>query len=125
MIINASELHAFKTIKLLVKLIKKQTLSEVFSTIIADSDLNYIMKKRNRGLYVKISRQSFDINSLKCRVLGMLKMALNYDNYFIEDVRTMKGANINKFCHTFLNLYIIGNQELVTRCVCVCVCVCV
>ena len=73
LIINASELHAFKTFKTLVKLIKKQTLSEVLSTIIADSDLNEIMKKRNRGLYVKIIRQRFHSNSMKCRVLGMLK----------------------------------------------------
>ena len=45
----------------------------------------------------------------------MLKMALNYKNRFIEDVRTMKEANIKECCHTFLNLYIIGNQELLDR----------
>ena len=45
----------------------------------------------------------------------MLKMALNYNNYFFEDVRTMKEANIKEFCHTFLNLYIIGNQDLLDR----------
>ena len=115
LISNASELHAFEIFKLLVKLIKKQPLSEVFSTIIADSDLNDIMKKRNRGQFVKISRQRFDSNSLKCRVLGMLKMALNFNNSFIEDVRTIKEANIQEFCHTFLNLYITGNQYLLDR----------
>ena len=73
------------------------------------------MKKRNRGQSVKISRQRFDSNSLKCRVLGMLKMALNYNNSFIEDVRTIKEANIQEFCHTFLNLYITGNQDLLDR----------
>ena len=96
LISKASELHAFGIFKWIVKLIKKQTLSEVFSTIIADSDLNEIKKKRNLGLYVKISRQRFNSNSLKCRVLGMLKMALNYNNRFIEDVRTMEEANIKK-----------------------------
>ena len=55
------------------------------------------MKKRNRG------------------VLGMLKMALNYNNRFIEDVRTMKEANIKEFSHTFLNLFIIGNKDLLDR----------
>ena len=59
------------------------------------------MKKRNRGLYVKISRQRFDSNSLKCRVLGLLKMALNDNNCFTEDVRTMNEATIKEFCHTF------------------------
>ena len=114
MISNVSELHVFEIFKLLVKLIKKQTLSE-FSTIIADSDLNEIMKKRNRGLNVKICRQRFDSNSLKCSVHGILKMALNYNNRFIEDVRTMKEANIKEFCHTFWNLYIIGKQDLLDR----------
>ena len=76
---------------------KKQTLSEVFSTIIADSDLNEIMKKRNHGMYVKISRQRLDSNSLKSRVLGLLKLALNYNNSVIEDVRTLKEANMKKF----------------------------
>ena len=65
LISNASELRVFEIFKLLVKLIKKQPLSEVFSTIIADSDLNDIMKKSNRGQFVKISRQKFDSNSLK------------------------------------------------------------
>ena len=115
LISNAPELHALEIVKLLVKLIKKQTLSEIFSTIIADSDLNEIMKKRNPGLYVKISRQRFDSNSLKCRVLGMLKIALNYNNCFIEDVRTVKEANVNEFGHTFFNFYIIGNQDLLDR----------
>ena len=115
LISNTSELHVFKIFKLIVKLMKKQTLSEVFSTIIADSALNEIMKKRNSGLYVKISRQRVDSNSLKCRVFGMLKMELNYNNRFIEVVRTMKEANIKEFCHTFLNLCIIGNQDLLDR----------
>ena len=112
LISNASELHAFEKFKLLVILIKKQPLSEIFSTIIADSYLNDIMKKRNRGQFVKISRQRFDSNSLKCRVLGMLKMALNCNNSFIEDVRTIKEANIKEFCNTFLIFYITGNQDL-------------
>ena len=76
-------------------------LSEVSSTIIADSDFNEIMKKRNRGLYVKISRQRLYSNSLKCRVLVMLKMALNYNNRFIEDVRTIKEANKKEFAIHF------------------------
>ena len=84
LISNASEMHAFEIFKLPVKLIKKQLLSEVFSTIIADSDLNDIMKKRNLGQFVKISRQRFNSNSLKSSVLGMLKMALNYSNTFLK-----------------------------------------
>ena len=115
LISNASELYAFEIFKPLVKLIKKQPLSEVFSTIIVDSDLNDIMKKRNRGQFVKISRQRFDSSSLKGRVLGKLKMALNYNNSFIEDVRTIKEANIQEFKHKFLNLYITGNQDLLDR----------
>ena len=39
----------------------------------------------------------------------MLKMALNYNNSFIEDVRTKQEANIKEFCQTLLNLYITGN----------------
>ena len=73
------------------------------------------MKKRNRGLNLKISRQRFDSSSLKCSVHGMLKLALIYNNRFIEDVRTMKEANIKEFCHTFWDLYIIGNQDLLDR----------
>ena len=80
LISNASDLHAFEIFKLLVKLMKQQTLSEVLSTIIAYSEHNEIMKKRNLGMYVKNSRQRFDSNSLKCRVFGMLKVALNYNN---------------------------------------------
>ena len=45
----------------------------------------------------------------------MLKMALNYNNSFIEDVRTIKEANIKEFCNTFLNFYITGNQDLLDR----------
>ena len=42
-------------------------------------------------------------------------MALNYNNSFIGDVRTVKEANIQEFCRTFLNLYITGNQDLLDR----------
>ena len=42
-------------------------------------------------------------------------MALKYNNSFIEDSRTIKETNIKEFCHTFLNLYIIGNQDLIDR----------
>ena len=45
----------------------------------------------------------------------MLKLALNYNNYFNEDVRIMKEANIKEFRHTLLNLYTIGNQDLLDR----------
>ena len=86
-----------------------------FSNIIADSDLDDIMKKRNRGQFVKISRQRFDSNSLKCRVLRMLRMALNYNNSLNEDNRTIKEANKQEFFHTFLNLYITSNQDLLDR----------
>ena len=42
-------------------------------------------------------------------------MALNYNNSFIEDVRTITQANIKDFCHTFFKLYITGNQDLLDR----------
>ena len=45
----------------------------------------------------------------------MLKMALNYNNFLIEDVRTIEEANITTFCRTFLDLYIIGNQDLLAK----------
>ena len=45
----------------------------------------------------------------------MLKMALIYINAFIEDVGTIKEANIKRFCHTFLDLYLIGNHDLLDR----------
>ena len=69
------------------------------------------MKNRNRGQYVQIGRQGFDNNSFKFRVLVMLKMALNYNNSFVEDVRIIKEANKNGFCHTFLDLDIIGTKN--------------
>ena len=45
LISNASELHAFEIFTVLLKLLKKQPLSDVFSTIIVDSVINEIMKK--------------------------------------------------------------------------------
>ena len=72
--------------------------------MIADSDLNDIMKKRNRGEYEKNGRQTLICNSLKFRVLVMLKRALDYKNSFVEDVRTIKVADINGFCYTILEL---------------------
>ena len=42
---------------------------------------------------------------MKSRVLGMLKMALNYNNYSIEDVRTTKEANKRILPYIFESLY--------------------
>ena len=61
----------------------------MFSAIIADSDLNEMME-RKRGEYLQAGRQRFDSNSLTVRVHLMLKLALNYNNSFFEDVRTIK-----------------------------------
>ena len=73
------------------------------------------MKKRDGGQYTQIGRQRFDSNSWKCIVLVMKKMALYYNNSFIEDVRTIKEANIKAFRHAFSDLYIIGNQDLLDK----------
>ena len=106
---NDSELHAFEIFKLIVTITKNQPISEVFSSIIADSDPNAIMRKRNCAQYVQAGRQRLDSNSLNCKVLVMLKMELNYKESFVDNVRTIKEATIKGFCHTFLDLYIIGN----------------
>ena len=86
---NASELHAFEIFKLQVKLINNQQLSEAFSTKIADSDLNEMMKEKSWTVCTNLQTRS-DSNSLKCRVLVMLKMALIYNNSFFEDIRKIK-----------------------------------
>ena len=83
--------------------------------MISDSILNEIMKKRNRGQYLQTGRQRFASNSLKCSVLVVLKIALDYNSPFFEDVRTIKEANIKGFCRSFLDLYIIGYQDLLDR----------
>ena len=49
---------------------KKQMLSEVFSTIIADSDLNEIMNKRNCGLYVKVADKDAAVIHWNVEFLG-------------------------------------------------------
>ena len=61
---------------------------------------------RNCEQYVQAGGQWFGSNSLKQKVLVMLKFSLNYNKSFNEDIRTIKEAQLkNTLPYIFGSLY--------------------
>ena len=62
---------------------------------------------------ITLAKTLFPSLSLIIRMRRVLRMLLFYDDEIFEKIENMSTEEIKKFCHQFLDNYILGNKGIV------------
>ena len=109
----ATELHAYEILKLAIKFVCNEITPGFLKESLADIDLGILSTKRICSRKITLGQHNTAKHSLLIKIKKMINILLAYEPTIIEKIQAMKISDRSKFCHNFLDNYILGNDTIV------------
>ena len=111
---NVSELHLYGILKMVIKIIRKECEIPVLKNCISREELLKIANARNSSRKLCLLKNKFENFSLLPKIPKMINCLLNVSPIFVNFIFDLSKRQVQDFCHKFLHLYIIDNDELLS-----------
>ena len=111
---NVSELHLYEILKIAIKIIRKQCEIPVLKNCISREELLKIAKARNSSRKLCLFKNKFENFSLQPKIRKVVKCLLKFFPNFVNLIFDLSKRQVKDFCHKFLDLFIIDNDELLS-----------
>ena len=112
-IYNAAELHVYELLKLCIRLIRDQNNIKVIQDIYVKMVAKTNKKVRKCKNILNFDKRLHEKHSIGLRLGVMLTMIVNLYPNILSEAKSFSHHQTNRFCHFFLDSYILGNQEIV------------
>ena len=97
-----------------IKIIRKECEIPVLKNCISREELLKIAKTRNSSRKLCLCKNKFENFSLQPNIREMVNCLLNFFPNFVNFIFDLSKRQVKDFCHKFLDLSIIDNDELLS-----------